>query len=518
VIRDFNGNADEEKKLIDELNSKYGEQLGYYDKLSKWKQTLIDQSETYCNMLKEEARVAAIAQKIGEIYVQRVTGELSKEAYSTLAAQLNKAFDEAIGNVSRLSSSLSSGITARGGTRNRPSTAGTSGRSTNTVELSDIERADKAYADTIRTLNDKRKAQYITEEQKDDEMLKALQQRIDAYFKTAERTSEQEATLVKLINDERNLSTSIQNRKQWEDNLAAADEAAQRVLEQQRSNTEDLRNNVHNATAHRTTAAQQYGAVVGFDAQDSISQLQDVIDRYDALKSVIDDVKAQGEGFVDPAAISEAEDALKGLEREMKSLSSAAADLFTSETFGGDIFKDTLQQMQDLAAVLQSNASDTNKAAAGLAVLGEQMQALGAGGAVAKMGAVLAAVGQIILGFSTASAQAASMGPFGWLAFTGAGLAAVATMISTIKSFKGGGIIEGATFIGDRVPILANAGEMVLNQRQQGNLFRLLDEGAVARANNVIIPKLKIEGNDMWVIFDHVNKIKARSGRKLNLG
>lgn len=516
-IRDFNGTADEEKRLIDELNSKYGEQMGYYDKLSKWKKTLIEQSETYCNMLKEEARAGAVAQKIGEIYVQRVTGELSKEAYSKLSAQLNKAYDESLRKSSQLRSSLSSGITARGGTINRPSLSGTGRNNTNTVQLTGIQQADRTYADTISTLNDKRKAQYITEEQRQDELLKALQQRIDAYFKTGQRTREQEAVLVQLINEERELSTSIQNRKTWEDNLAAADEAAQRVLEQQRENTQDLRNDVHNTTAHRETAAQQFGPVVGFDAQDAISELQDVIDRYDALKATIDDVKAQGEGFVDPAALKEAEAALKSLEDEMHSLSSAASDLFTQETFGGDIFKDTLQQMQDLATVLQSNASDTNKAAAGLAVLGEQMQALGGDGAVAKMGAVLAAVGQIILGFATASAQASKMGAFGWLAFMGAGLATVATVISTIKSFKGGGIIDGPTTVGDRVLARVNSGEMILNQRQQGNLFKLLDEGAVNGANNVVIPKVKIEGTDLYILFDNMNKIKSRSGRHLNL-
>jgi hypothetical protein len=145
------------------------------------------------------------------------------------------------------------------------------------------------------------------------------------------------------------------------------------------------------------------------------------------------------------------------------------------------------------------------------------MQTLGAGGAVAKMGAVMAAVGQIILGFATASAQAAKLGPFAWLAYVGAGLAAVATMISTIKSFKGGGVIDGPTTVGDRMIARVNAGEMILNQRQQGNLFKLLDEGVTGGSNNVIIPKLKIEGNDMFILFDNVARTKARSGRRLNL-
>lgn len=119
--------------------------------------------------------------------------------------------------------------------------------------------------------------------------------------------------------------------------------------------------------------------------------------------------------------------------------------------------------------------------------IGQSFQALGNvlanfDGAAAKAGAVLAAVGQIVLGFAEASTMAAKLGPIGWIAWLGAGLAAVATTIATIKGFADGGIIEGSSYHGDRIVARLNAGEMVLNRKQQANLFRALDNGISSNA------------------------------------
>lgn len=127
--------------------------------------------------------------------------------------------------------------------------------------------------------------------------------------------------------------------------------------------------------------------------------------------------------------------------------------------------------------------------------IGQSFQALGNvlanfDGAAAKAGAVLAAVGQIVLGFAQASVMASKLGPIGWIAWLGAGLAAVATTIATIKGFADGGIIEGSSYHGDRIIASLNAGEMVLNRKQQANLFRALDNGI---ASNAVGGKVEFE-------------------------
>lgn len=56
-------------------------------------------------------------------------------------------------------------------------------------------------------------------------------------------------------------------------------------------------------------------------------------------------------------------------------------------------------------------------------------------------------------------------------AATAAGLANVASIASTPLNFAAGGIVPGASFSGDNVRANVNSGEMILNSRQQANLF-----------------------------------------------
>ena len=137
-----------------------------------------------------------------------------------------------------------------------------------------------------------------------------------------------------------------------------------------------------------------------------------------------------------------------------------------------------IESFQNMGTVLNSSvAKPAEKVGTALATVGDSLEALGAGGAVAKTGAILAAIGQLILGFASASAQAGGLGPFGWLAFSLAGLGTLSTMISTIKGYAQGGIVTGGPMHGDQILARVNAGEMVLTRRQQGNLWALLDGG-----------------------------------------
>lgn len=68
-IDKFNGSKKQEKELVKELNSKYGEALGYYDSLSKWKEALVTKGEAYCTMLLKEAEAQAILNKYTEAFI-----------------------------------------------------------------------------------------------------------------------------------------------------------------------------------------------------------------------------------------------------------------------------------------------------------------------------------------------------------------------------------------------------------------------------------------------------------------
>jgi hypothetical protein len=94
-------------------------------------------------------------------------------------------------------------------------------------------------------------------------------------------------------------------------------------------------------------------------------------------------------------------------------------------------------------------------------------------------GTVIKAIADIALGFAQASVQAGSLGPWAWLAWLAAGTAAMATTISTVHSVTGfaeGGIVEGNTYSGDKIPAMLNAGEVVLTRSQAASLAETLED------------------------------------------
>lgn len=128
--------------------------------------------------------------------------------------------------------------------------------------------------------------------------------------------------------------------------------------------------------------------------------------------------------------------------------------------------------------------------AVGLSALGSSLQQIGENGAAAKAGAVMAAIGQIILGFATYTAESAKLGPWGWIAAVVSGLGIVASTISTLKGYQGGGVLEGKYSSGDKLLFRGNAGEAVVNRRQQNRLLAIADGQLTPRINMPSVNKV----------------------------
>ena len=182
--------------------------------------------------------------------------------------------------------------------------------------------------------------------------------------------------------------------------------------------------------------------------------------------------------------------------------------------FGGADFSQQFSQIITLRDLFQESGHYAEKAGAAAAYLGDSLKAMGEDGALAKTGAVMAAVGQIILGFAAASELAGKDGPWAWLAWVAAGVGTLATIISTVKGFSSGGIVGDGNTIGDNTLIRVNKNEMVLNTRQQAHLFDILNGG-----NNTTMNgrggevTFKIRGCDLYGSLSNYSKIKAKSGK-----
>ena len=120
-----------------------------------------------------------------------------------------------------------------------------------------------------------------------------------------------------------------------------------------------------------------------------------------------------------------------------------------------------------------------------------------------NMGKIAVSEGTAIAG---ATASGASL-PFpANIAAIVAGIAAVIAAFSMISGFATGGIVGGKTTVGDYNLIRANKGEMILSNRQQANLFRLLDSGTSGGSGNLGITSVRVKGSDLYLALSNYSK------------
>jgi len=99
-----------------------------------------------------------------------------------------------------------------------------------------------------------------------------------------------------------------------------------------------------------------------------------------------------------------------------------------------------------------------------------------------------------------ATSAAAALGPAGIVALPGLIASQLALVNSTMGaiaaagSFATGGIVQGGSFVGDKVPAFVNSGEMILNTRQQSNLFSILDGNLRKLGGNNKIEPIEVVG------------------------
>ena len=149
---------------------------------------------------------------------------------------------------------------------------------------------------------------------------------------------------------------------------------------------------------------------------------------------------------------------------------------FKGQTNTSKIAKDSAKSWQSAASAIQS--------------VGSAMSQI-EDPAAKVMGTIAQAIAGIAMGFGQA-AKGPYSSPWEYIAFIASGMASMITAIASIHSATGyanGGVVKaangaaipgaftvpGTTFSGDQVPAMLNAGEVVLNRAQQGNLASQLE-------------------------------------------
>ena len=214
-----------------------------------------------------------------------------------------------------------------------------------------------------------------------------------------------------------------------------------------------------------------------------VSSINSVYESFNNLSTAMDDAENSWERF------------MVGFDAGMKIMNVFTTILETINTL-----MTTFQTIQELvtAAKLKDAAATSVQIAA---------DTEGAGATMTKAGANMAET-------ATAAGKAVSwipvVGPVLAVAAIGTIMGILLSVISKSK-FANGGIVPGASKIGDFNLVRVNGGELILNQRQQKNLFDMIDKNRVNDVNNTAGNVVfTIQGDKLVGVLDNYNKKRSR--------
>lgn len=98
-----------------------------------------------------------------------------------------------------------------------------------------------------------------------------------------------------------------------------------------------------------------------------------------------------------------------------------------------------------------------------------------------------------------------------------ASIAAVLGILAMVGSFANGGVIQGKTTMGDMNLARVNGGEMILNTRQQGNLFRAIDQNRLGGGAANISGDVVVRGSKMHLLLSNYGKTKSSVGKDIGI-
>lgn len=555
MTKNWHGTKAQEKKIVEQLNSRYGETMGYFSSVAEWYQALIKNSEAYCRQLVIEAQMRAYANQMAandmKIRELRYDDKGNLRRYST---RRKTQADQMGMNVGL---AISDKVTPVGVDFYKP-IKGTSELDKVNAQLSVLYRERRRYQNRLNMLTKEAASIKMPEMGsitppslgggtgkggkggkggKTPKVKTGTGARTGTGRNTPSAVDTQKPDITDGISNIEQLDVALQvlyttlaNLPQGK--IQEALEISENIseLESYRKKLEDIETQRGALTlkgamegiAGNTPGNTQQANLAGMflpSADDLHKQMRglarvtdtSIIASIDIRNNQAEELRRQIETVINAVQAGDigenmGQQLVEGLNNQLQSIGKK-----------GRPFKQLMKDSDATAEKLNYATDAVSKMGSSLSSMGDtfEMPELNIAGTIAQ------AIANMVMAYSQSQQMAAKMGPWAWVAFAATGLAELVAIISSIHGATGyatGGIIGGNSYCGDKIPVRVNSGEMILNRWQQKRLFDMANGnvfGGIPASSTTFQPRLNTGGLDLGGLRVEVSGRLVGRGRQL---
>ena len=493
TLRNFKGSKKEEKKVVDDMNQKYGESMGYYSSVSQWYTALVGNSKAYCNQMINEIKIRDLANKAAT--AEQEANDIARDKNGKARKYSNeKALEWHYDPYGRTAYATATG-------------------------KSDAEKAQDKYSSKMSEAKNYRSQMESLVKQNSN----TTYNKYSGYSPTSPTSPTTPTAPTKPTKPAKSTTPTKSTTPKEDNSLQGQINALQKEINATKdAGLKEVLQSLLDMLVRQRNEQQQ---VVANAKAKSEGAVKDGSFQKSLMPSSLDMSNIKG---VDTSNIQVGVK-VKGTE-DLERMQQAIASLSNIDL---QSFSGVQQALQSISSISNPTAQGFAAAGAACSALGGALQQLGEDSAAAKAGMVIAAIGQLVLSFAQAMVSA-SGNWITWLAFGISGTAQLISLIATISGFTTGGVVAGSQERGDKLMVGVNSGEMILNKAQQRRLFDIangnvstprvdtspgrLDYAAVssvammaAASAQPQVVEFRIKGNSLYGVMQNHRRISGKS-------
>lgn len=478
-LKSFKGSKEEEKKLVGEMNTKYGEAMGYYSTVAQWYTALTKNSKMYCDQMINEITLRNLANEAANLRQQQ--HDILKDENGKTRTYSTKRKIKTITHVS-------------GGDPNAPDVTI---EKREEVGSSELEKAQAKY-------NRLRRRERVIRKR-----MQAIVGKSASYVHTEGYSATPPSGTGGRVGSGGTTNHTPSVTDEEDDPLKGSIDWYTKAIDEKKRQLYATANEATAKSLNNEMEALQRDLYflkvrIGVEVPPPIEVKKTIKPMAEQLQESFDDMQKYLKEH--PLQVQADPKRLEKLTQKMEDFEKIKG--LGNVDLGN--FEGVRKAMTDIQGIVDPTAKGFAAAGTACQALGGAMQQLGSDSAAAKAGLVMAAIGQLALSLATAMTDAAKQSWITWLAFGISGTAQLVSMVAMISQFATGGIVGGNSKSGDRVLARVNSGEMILNAAQQAQLFAIANGRMQPTVNTDVLAGLMAGGAGGVKAGSVVGKIRGR--------